>query len=851
MASFYARFDHALRTGKLTADAGRLRGELTVTIQDSTGETREIQPKYQLMGPRDVERLAPGCIVRRFPAPGTGDAEAKKCAHVEFAALDLPWRYTPFPPAGDKLDPWLVLVVGPGGADGVTVLPDGTVRIAPASLAKYDLEKSSLWAHVHKVGEFERARLISPMMLEDDTTYVAVLVKAFKDDGKHAWSTASEEPVTTVCLDHWEFRTGPKGDFQELAAQLKRADLADLALRGGRPFGRADLRYQPRDGTPPSTLSAAGALRVPADAVPDPADTPPPPTVAADVAALQTPITIPDGRNVITAPNYPGAFLSAADTVAALTVGSWVAQLTEDPRLRGAAGLGAWTAITWQNRIADAAAIKLGDTVLAAERIRALALGVAASCSLWRRRVPSDPVRALVALASGLGRLPTDAGGTVLDAVSGLASQLTPALFSSAARRATRPGPARGVLALSEAGNLAALIRAAAKCPDPTEPRDVLARRERDPHPDRDAAVKRAIHAATDDPEAIKLALAGLLNGGDPHLGRLAAVLAALAPDQRGRTDLAAVRRALRYEGGLVDPLDDWAERPDQWAPPCSPVDLGALGKAVLAAIDPTVTEPPAARRVYATLPGVRSMRPLEVEPDLDLPLWSFLSQESPDWMLPGVGDLAEHEVVGVETNPMFVRALLIGANVQAASELRWRNVPLVPRSSPLRRFWQRTPGAPAPSSPDDIFDIRPIRFWPTGTPLSAPELSPSPRGSEAVVVFRSPIFRRYPTTVVYLYDARPDPALSPNWNVPPDPGQPLDKPRRVDPTFTGTIGADVTFFGFPVPASALANHWVVLEEPPAGYRFYNKDQPDSDNAAEFAKIHFALPVRVLMGPLL
>lgn len=198
-------------------------------------------------------------------------------------------------------------------------------------------------------------------------------------------------------------------------------------------------------------------------------------------------------------------------------------------------------------------------------------------------------------------------------------------------------------------------------------------------------------------------------------------------------------------------------------------------------------------------LPGVTSMGPLEVEPELDLPLWSFLSTASPDWMLPGVGDLAEHEVVGVETNPTFVRALLVGANWQVASELRWRNVPLVPRSSPLRRFWQREPGTPPKGSPNDVYDIRPVRFWEPDVALGDGKLSPTNRGSEAVVVFNTPLFRRYPTTVVYLYDARPTDVSPPDW-APPDPNLPLQATKRVEPTFTGTIGTDVTFFGFPYP---------------------------------------------------
>ena len=185
--------------------------------------------------------------------------------------------------------------------------------------------------------------------------------------------------------------------------------------------------------------------------------------------------------------------------------------------------------------------------------------------------------------------------------------------------------------------------------------------------------------------------------------------------------------------------------------------------------------------------------------------------------------------------------------------ETRWRNVPLRPRSSPLRRFWQRTDDTPG-GSPDAVHDIRPIRQWSDASPLGDPALTPGARSSEAVVVFKSPIFMRYPTTVVYLYDARPTAGSPPDWDAPPGENVTLARPRRVDFTFTGTIGPEVTFFGFPKTIAELGHHWVVLEEPPAGYRFMQAPAAEvsavENHGGDFAHRRFALPVRVLIGPL-
>ena len=93
------------------------------------------------------------------------------------------------------------------------------------------------------------------------------------------------------------------------------------------------------------------------------------------------------------------------------------------------------------------------------------------------------------------------------------------------------------------------------------------------------------------------------------------------------------------------------------------------------------------------------------------------------------------------------------------------------------------------------------------------------------------------------------------DWDA-PKPGDDLNV-EKILPTFTGTIGKDITFFGFPVEPAKLKTHWVVLEEPPAGYRFYHVKKAAPDPAApaasssNFAYQRFALPVRVLIGPLL
>jgi hypothetical protein len=845
---FFSHAEKALRQSATTAAGGRLRGETDVALADlKSPATATAKAKYELFGPGDVTRLAAGAITRRFPTPNSSDAEVTKLALVEFAAEDLPWRYTPQLAGGGELRPWIVLVVGRRAPDDVVLRPDGRVTLGLTAQKNHVLTQSAPWAHVQVVdGHGAIARIVAPPRVkdgapanyDDNAEYVACLVPAFTASGADSWNGAA--PVTCDLYDWWIFRTGPQGDFHELAAKLHKADLAANQKPGGKPFGRADVAYTRRSAPATTTnLPAAGALRLPPTPQPDPIDALPAPDIAADVAALSMRLVTPDGRGVITAPRYDAAF-SNADPAFAPPASGWIDQLRSDPRLRGAAGLGAWNAIEWQDRIADAAAAKAGDLAIARDRINHVAFGVELSRSLWRRRLPADPVERLAVLAPALARFVTTTGGSVLDTVAGRTPGLTRALFSSAARRALRPGPARTAATAPGRARFASVLRAANLCPVPIDP--AVIRQGGDPA----AAIKAAVHAAARGDDALAETIMRAL-GANPTPGQVMAALQALAPDETGRPNREAVDRFLRGRQ-FPEPDRSFFEWPG-WMheharpEPCNPVDLDRLGAIVAAAIDPTVARPPAVERVLSTLPGITHIGPVEIEPELDLPLWSFLSNRAPDWMLPGAGDLVDGDVVALSTNPVFVESLLVGANHQTAGELRWRNIPLVTRWSPLRKFWQRS---------NDEFDIVPIKGWPEASAFGTAALVPAGRKAEAVVAFRTTLFRRYPATVVYLFPE------SANWTA-PDESNPLDAGRK-EPTFTGTIGADITFFGFPIEPAELSKYWVVLEEPPAGYRLYQKPFVPAPplppgvaatSASAFAYLHFALPVRVLIGQLL
>ena len=139
----------------------------------------------------------------------------------------------------------------------------------------------------------------------------------------------------------------------------------------------------------------------------------------------------------------------------------------------------------------------------------------------------------------------------------------------------------------------------------------------------------------------------------------------------------------------------------------------------------------------------------------------------SPDWMLPGAGDLIDGDVVGLSTNPAFVESLLVGANHQATAELRWRNVPLVDALVAAAQVLAAEGEGRRHRADQDLADA---------AALGSTALVPPGRTAEAVVAFRTSLFRRYPATVVYLY-----PAAARTGTAPEPDGRPAPPTRAAD----------------------------------------------------------------------
>lgn len=841
---------------------GRARIETAVTLSGTdaggvttTSATRPV--RFLLSGPGDVVGLPTGAITKRYPTPGAIDHESDRCAHVEFADPSLAWRYTPAvkPAAGTgALHPWLVLVVGTEGTE--LVLAADRVTLSPTVQQAHPLgspTQSYPWAHVQLDAEGRHvARVLSGRLLDAGADYLAVLVPAFDPAGQKRWTGAGA--VSVPLYDHWRFRTAtPPGSFEDLAARLQ-PGAADSQT------GRAPLDY-PR-------VPAAGDLEVrgalaPLGATDEVLDA----TIKTDLDGLRTPGSDPKGRPIVGLPRYGEAWqlMASEDT-------TWGTTLNTDPRDRGVAGLGLELGIRLQEELAAEASARLGALSEARQRIRDLVLGLRASGTLWRNRTPSDPLELLWLLGPGLGRVVT-VDGPVGELATADDRALPRGLFSAAARRVLRPGPARTATLRDGGITPAQALKAANRCPPSTKPSDdgvplgdldidleLLEERRREvaEYPYKFADHLSALEQARELAEraAAKLRQFALAIVSDldwaVHHQRAANWVEALAllvaaatvdPDNGPEVErLGFEMRGFRASApeDYLEVLLSGLEEPKPEESPCRPVKLDALAEGVTVAFDPTRDDAAARVRVLATIDGLDPAQPLappEICVGLDRPVWADIEKTFAEWLMPGVGGLLEDTVIAVETNPRFVDSLLTGLNTQLLGELRWRNIPVATGCTPLRVFWDRAHTGTGAR----VDDITGIHVWDAASDIGDAQHRPAgASGRDLVVAIRGQLFLRYPATVVYLVTAEHGGAT--DFAQDPDPGA-----AHVLPSFQGRIGADVTFFGFQgFSPDGIKTHWLVFEEPPAGYRFAN-DASSSAQAHTWAVQAFARPVRVLI----
>jgi len=232
----------------------------SVPIGVSVNAVAQTPKQFALIGPGDIIGIQRDMVVRTEPRNWITNFEPNYLAFIEFYDEDFPWRYTPAKPDGERLRPWLQLLVldeDEFERDGRRMpLPVVTVKRKEALPPS---DETWLFAHVHveqdigasELSDLEKylkslqdavatdpdkiySRLMSPRHLAPNRSYQAFLVPAFEVGrlaglGRETTGIPAQKPAwdaTTTSVElpfyfDWSFRTGEKADFESLVELLE------------------------------------------------------------------------------------------------------------------------------------------------------------------------------------------------------------------------------------------------------------------------------------------------------------------------------------------------------------------------------------------------------------------------------------------------------------------------------------------------------------------------------------------------------------------------------------------------------------------------------------------------------
>lgn len=353
-----------------------------------------IHKEFALIGPGDIIGINPQIVVRTEPLQWITNFEPNYLAFIEFYDEALLWNYTPARANGDRLRPWLALLVleeGPTPEESEFTkdekrLPLPTVTVKSANTLPPH-EQTWAWAHVHinqgyaTPTEFEEfllslhdlnhpnadnviSRLVSPRRLNPNTAYRAFVVPAF-ETGRMAglqqnvsninaqqpsWNAGAANVEFPIYYE-WYFRTGEAEDFESLVKLLESRPVdRHVGIRdmdGSRPgFGMTagtDIGQILPASEPQTVIGLEGALKAPTTkSRPETIDTSKP-FFHELQSILNFPADLQASTNAsidpVVTPAIYGENHARKHTVD-VTAGGWLNQLNRDPRNRVPAGFG-------------------------------------------------------------------------------------------------------------------------------------------------------------------------------------------------------------------------------------------------------------------------------------------------------------------------------------------------------------------------------------------------------------------------------------------------------------------------------------------------------------------------------
>ncbi len=454
--------------------------QLFLDVQGGSAPNPVMPPAtpLSLFGPGDVVGVDPRMVIRTEPRQFTVNFEPNYLSGIEFDTPDFPWLFTPAAPNGDRLRPWVALIVlkqNEFTLPSVAPNPLPTLVVQTMS-ALQDLSGAWNWAHVQISGDASLSdslssapgnvisRLLCPRRLDPETSYSAFLVPAFQNGvqaglgqdvsavttSDPAWTQATQAPLTLPFYFRFDFNTSDEGDFESLVRKLTPRVLP--ASVGQRLM---DVQH-PDPGIP----SAGGPLGL--DGALESVSTTDTAWSGADKDAFQTslqtwinqtapatddpanPNTYPTPGDPVVVPPIYGRWQAAVSTVNRAAAG-WLNDLSLDPRNRSAAGMGTQIVQAEQTQLMASAWQQVDGVLQANQMLRQAQLARAVSQQLYRQHLqtaqPETFLNFTAPLHSRLLASPTTVAAKIR--ASRVPHRMLSGAFRKAARLPSRLGIAR------------------------------------------------------------------------------------------------------------------------------------------------------------------------------------------------------------------------------------------------------------------------------------------------------------------------------------------------------------------------------------------------------------------------
>ena len=823
--TFFSWFRRGLSTqiaamdplGPQESNGKRVAVDVQVNIRSQGQTLAGVAQTVGLYGPGDIIGIDRQAIIKTEPRAGITTFESNYLPYIEFYDEDFPWRYTPASPNGDRLRPWLALIVLEDGEFeflGLTNARLPAIRIVSGALHGPfpGSEQMWAWAHVsltiqlstapggkspaeqvsHLLGRAPNtgcARLLCPRKLKERTNYTAFLVPAF-EQGRLAGLGADTQMIQSVGSLHsswghihawqpdqwpvyyeWSFRTGAAGDFESLARKIQ--PRSDLDSRIGQRVidiqspGYA-LHYTGGEGSRQGTLVMEGALRLP--------------------GSTRTPL--PQSQK----PAAQDFVRDLADLI----------NLDEDLKERQVHGK-----FTVNPFYPDEPDTTMYDDPIITppfygkHHVQQKRVEVNTS---WYNQLNLDPTYRLVA---GLGTQTVQKNqeaymarawqqfGNILEANQRIRRQqlsleVSHALYKKHFKSSKLKVPAVSVMASqvhnkvkSGGQTVFGTIRGSAAVSSAfAHPLYTKMTRQGGP-------LMRRVRSRR------KLILSPKINNWTSWSLRAAPVFQPIASSQLTPFfRLAPSAAATQIPQVFQDHFQRGTASPTGQAATDAGINLLQINTDLLTKIEPdksltarlqaTVSIPTASPSVGAR--DGAAMNQIMAAPSFPEPMYTVLADLSDEYLVPNLDLIPANSFCLFENNEPFIESYFLGLNHEMARELVWREYPTDQRGTYFNQFWDVSDNLHTPTP-----DIRPIHEWPLQTPLGDKSHAPGSVESELVFAIRADVLQKYPNTIIYMQRAE--------WKSQAAGTRTLSQATTsiAFPLFRAQIDPDISFFGFPL----------------------------------------------------